>query len=163
MPQESTRIVTLEQAAREAADARANGRTVVLANGIFDLFHVGHLRYLEGAAAEGDHLVVALNDDASARRHKGDGRPFVPADERAEIVAALRCVWRVTLFAEDAVVNVIRTLRPDVHAKGTDYTEDSVPEKDVTAEVGGRTAIVGDPKDHSTTDVLQTILDAHAR
>lgn len=163
MSQESTRIVTLEAAARAAAQARTEGRTVVLANGIFDLFHVGHLRYLEGAAAEGDHLVVAINDDASARRHKGEGRPFVPEAERAEIVAALRCVWRVTLFSEDAVVNVIRTLRPDVHAKGTDYTEDNVPEKDVTAEVGGRTAIVGDPKDHSTTNVLQTILDAHAR
>jgi rfaE bifunctional protein nucleotidyltransferase chain/domain len=143
--------------AREAAGLRAAGRAVVLANGIFDLVHVGHVRYLEGARREGDFLVVAVNGDASARRLKGAGRPFQPAAERAEIVAALGCVDRVVVFEEDDVVGVLRALRPAVHAKGTDYTPDTVPEREVTAEIGGRTAIVGDPKDHSSTALLRAV------
>ena len=163
MSPESLRVRALEDVAREAEAERAAGRTVVLANGIFDLFHVGHVRYLEGAAAEGDFLVVAVNGDHCARQLKGEGRPFLSAAERAEIVAALRCVDRVVVFEETDVIRVLRTLRPDVHAKGTDYTPDTVPERDVTREIGGRTAIVGDPKDHSSTDLLRAILAVHRR
>ncbi|MFN8179452.1 MAG: adenylyltransferase/cytidyltransferase family protein [bacterium] len=136
-------------------------RVVVLANGVFDLFHVGHVRYLEGARREGDFLVVAINGDRVARRLKGEGRPFLPAVERAEIVGALACVDRVVIFEEPDVAAVLRALRPDVHAKGTDYTAGTVPERDVTASLGGRTAIVGDPKGHSSTDLLRTILAAY--
>jgi len=136
-------------------------RTVVLANGVFDLFHVGHVRYLRGARAEGDFLVVAVNADGSARALKGPGRPFMPEAERAELVAALACVDRVIVFPERDVSAVLARLRPDVHAKGTDYREDTVPEREVTRALGGRTAIVGDPKDHSSTDLLRTILAAH--
>ncbi|MCA9752604.1 MAG: adenylyltransferase/cytidyltransferase family protein [Gemmatimonadetes bacterium] len=155
--------MSLPEARREVEAAKAAGRTVVLANGIFDLFHVGHVRYLEGAAAEGDYLVVAVNGDACARELKGPGRPFLPAAERAEIVAALRCVDRVVVFEERDVISVLRALRPDVHAKGTDYTADTVPEREITREIGGRTAIVGDPKDHSTTDLLRAIRATLAR
>jgi rfaE bifunctional protein nucleotidyltransferase chain/domain len=153
----------LEAVAEEAARLRESGRTVVLANGIFDLFHVGHVRYLQGAAAEGDFLIVAINGDEGARRLKGEGRPFLPAIERAEIVAALGCVDRVVVFEEADVVRVLRIVRPAVHAKGTDYTPDTVPEREVTAEIGGRTAIVGDPKDHSSTDLLRVIRDSIGR
>jgi rfaE bifunctional protein nucleotidyltransferase chain/domain len=154
------KLRTLEAAAAEV-DALRGRRTVVLANGVFDLFHVGHVRYLQGARAEGDFLVVAINGDDSARRLKGPGRPFLPSAERAEILAALECVDRVLVFEEPDVGRVLRALRPDVHAKGTDYTTDSVPERDVTRSLGGRTAIVGDPKDHSSTDLLRSILAAH--
>jgi rfaE bifunctional protein nucleotidyltransferase chain/domain len=149
----------LDALAREAEELRARGVSVVLANGIFDLFHVGHVRYLQGARREGDFLIVAVNGDASARSLKGPGRPFLPADERAEIVAALQCVDRVVVFEERDVGALLRALRPAVHAKGTDYTADSVPEREITASYGGRTAIVGDPKDHSSTDLLRAILD----
>jgi rfaE bifunctional protein nucleotidyltransferase chain/domain len=145
-------------AAREIAELRKAGRTVVLANGVFDLFHVGHVRYLRGARAEGDFLVVAVNGDASTRRLKGSGRPFQPVEDRAAVVGALECVDRVVVFEEPTVEGVLRALRPDVHAKGTDYTEDTVPERAVTAGIGGRTAIVGDPKDHSSTDLIRRIL-----
>ncbi len=155
------KVRTLEEVVRDLGDVRQRGLAVVLANGIFDLFHVGHVRYLQGAAAEGDFLVVGVNGDECARRLKGAGRPFLPAVERAEIVASLECVDRVVIFEDVNVESLLRTLRPDVHAKGTDYTADSVPEREVTREVGGRTAIVGDPKDHSTTDVLRVILEAH--
>jgi len=132
-------------------------RGLVLANGIFDLLHVGHVRYLEGALAEGERLVVALNSDASARRLKGAGRPVVPLAERLEIVAALRCVDWVTWFEEDRVEGLLRLLRPAVHAKGTDYTVASVPERSVAEALGIRTAIAGDPKDHATSDLLRQL------
>ena len=136
---------------------RAEGNTVVLANGCFDLFHVGHVRYLEGAKALGDVLVVGINSDVQAHKLKGEGRPFTPETERAEIVAALRCVDFVSIFDEPTVEEVIRAIRPDVHAKGTDYTPDTVPEREIVREVGGRVAIVGDPKDHSSTDLIAAV------
>lgn len=128
---------------------------IVLANGCFDLLHVGHVRYLEAAKALGARLVVCVNGDAGVRELKGAGRPYTPENERAEIIAALACVDAVIIFQEKDVRALIRELRPAVHAKGTDYTADSVPERDVVREVGGRVAIVGDPKDHSSTDLLR--------
>ena len=145
--------------ARAAAD-RAAGRSVAFANGCFDLLHVGHLRYLESAAREADRLVVAINDDASVRGLKGEGRPILAAADRAELVAALRCVDYVVIFPEPTVGPLLEALRPDVHCKGTDYTVDSVPEREVVRAYGGRTAIVGDPKDHSTRDLLARIADS---
>jgi rfaE bifunctional protein nucleotidyltransferase chain/domain len=142
--------------ARVAAE-RAAGRTIAFANGVFDLLHVGHVRYLEGAAQEADVLVVALNDDASVRALKGEGRPILPAEARAELVAALRCVDYVVIFPELNVGPLLEALRPDVHCKGTDYTVDTVPEREVVKAYGGRTAIVGDPKDHSTRDLLARV------
>jgi rfaE bifunctional protein nucleotidyltransferase chain/domain len=139
-----------------AADRRA-GRTVALANGCFDLLHVGHVRYLEGASREADRLVVAINDDASVRGLKGAGRPILPAEARAELVAALRVVDYVVIFPEPNVERILRALKPDVHCKGTDYTPETVPERAVVAEYGGRVAIVGDPKDHSTKALLNRI------
>lgn len=132
---------------------RAAGRTIVLANGCFDLLHVGHVRYLQGARAEGDLLVVALNTDASVRGNKGPGRPLVPEQERAEVIAALGCVDYVTLFGESTADDLIRALRPNVHAKGTDWRAEDVPEAPTVAEIGGRVAIVGDPKTHSSTEL----------
>lgn len=158
MRESEEKIRSLEQLSAEVAALQSKGRVVVLANGVFDLFHVGHVRYLAGARREGDFLIVAVNSDESARCHKGPGRPFLPANERAEILAALQCVDRVVIFEEPDVERVLRALRPDVHAKGTDYTPDNVPEREVTASFGGRTAIVGDPKDHSSTDLLRNIL-----
>ena len=139
------------------ARARRAGKTVALANGIFDLFHVGHLRYLEGARALADVLVVAVNSDASTRRNKGPGRPVVPEAERAEIVAALACVDHVVVFGSKTVVPLIRKLRPDLHVKGTDYTPETIPEAAEVARYGGRAAVAGDPKDHSTTDLLRKL------
>lgn len=162
MPDSHAKVRSLERVAREARALRGDGVTVVLANGIFDLVHVGHIRYLQGARREGDFLVVAVNGDASARALKGAGRPFQPAADRAEIIAALSCVDRVVLFEERDVVGVLRALSPDVHAKGTDYTADTVPEREVTAALGGRTAIVGDPKDHSSTDLFRIIREGGA-
>ena len=137
------------------ADRRA-GRSVAFANGVFDLLHVGHVRYLQGAAEEGDRLIVAVNDDETASR-KGPGRPILKAAERAEIVAALRGVDYVVIFPEPTVDPLLRLLRPDVHCKGTDYTSDTVPERETVRAYGGRVAIVGDPKDHSTRDLLGRI------
>ena len=145
--------------ARAAVD-RAAGRSVAFANGCFDLLHVGHIRYLESAAREADRLVVAINDDASVRGLKGEGRPILAAADRAELVAALRCVDYVVIFPEPTVGPLLEALRPDVHCKGTDYTVDSVPEREVVRAYGGRTAIVGDPKDHSTRDLLARIADS---
>lgn len=142
-------------AAAVAADRRA-GRTIALANGVFDLLHVGHVRYLQAAAAEADRLVVGVNDDATAAA-KGPGRPILTASVRAELVAALRGVHYVTIFSEPTVTELLALLRPDVHCKGTDYTADTVPERDVVRAYGGRVAIVGDPKDHSTRDLLARI------
>ncbi len=138
-----------------AADRQA-GRTIAFANGCFDLLHVGHIRYLQAAAAEADRLIVAVNDDEVAAQ-KGPGRPIVPAADRAAMVAALRGVDYVVIFPEPTVSPLLELLRPDVHCKGTDYTAASVPERDTVLGYGGRIAIVGDPKDHSTRDLLARI------
>lgn len=142
---------------RETATAREAGSTIVLANGCFDLFHVGHVRYLTAAKALGDVLVVGVNSDQQARRLKGEGRPFIPESERAELVSALRCVDLVTIFDEPTVEELIRAIRPDFHAKGTDYTTETVPERDIVRECGGTVAIVGDPKDHSSTNMIEAV------
>ncbi len=136
---------------------RRKGARVVLANGCFDLFHVGHIRYLAGAKSLGDILIVGINSDLQVRQLKGENRPFMPEGERAEIVSALRFVDFVTIFDEPTVTELIRAVRPDFHAKGTDYTTDSVPEREIVREYGGKVAIVGDPKDHSSTDLIQKV------
>jgi D-glycero-beta-D-manno-heptose 1-phosphate adenylyltransferase len=151
------KVVSREQLAECVRGERAAGRTIAFANGCFDILHVGHIRYLESAAREGDVLVVALNDDASVRQLKGEGRPILPASDRAELVAALRCVDYVVIFSESTVGPLLTALRPDVHCKGTDYSIESVPERDIVRAYGGRTAIVGDPKDHSTRELLARI------
>jgi rfaE bifunctional protein nucleotidyltransferase chain/domain len=133
---------------------RGNGKSIAFANGIFDLLHVGHVRYLQAAAGEADVLVVGVNGDDSTRALKGEGRPLADEKERAEIVAAIRGVGYVTVFHDTSPVKLIEALKPDVHCKGTDYTPDSVPEREAVRAYGGRVAIVGDPKDHSTTDIL---------
>jgi rfaE bifunctional protein nucleotidyltransferase chain/domain len=136
------------------AHDRANGKTIALANGCFDLLHVGHIRYLRASAAEGDRLVVAINDDPSVAALKGRGQPILPAADRAELVAAVRGVDYVVVFGEATVERLLTLVRPDVHCKGTDYSIDTVPERDVVRAYGGRTAIVGDPKTHATRDLL---------
>lgn len=143
--------VSLEEAKVRVAAARERGATVALANGVFDLFHVGHLRYLEGAKALADVLVVAVNSDVSTRANKGPDRPVIPEAERAEIVAGLACTDWVVLFDQKDVREVIQALRPDVQVKGTDYTPDTIPEAELVRSYGGTVAIAGDPKDHSTT------------
>ncbi len=148
------RRITFEELPALRAEATAAGRTLALANGIFDLFHVGHLRYLQGARAEADLLVVAVNSDLSTRLNKGPDRPIVPEAERVEILEALECVDRLVVFDAKDVVPVIRALRPDVHVKGTDYTPETIPEADEVRAYGGRVAVAGDPKDHSTTDLV---------
>lgn len=150
------KILSREQLVEAVAADRRAGRTIALANGIFDLLHVGHVRYLQAAAAEADRLVVAVNDDPVAAL-KGPGRPILPATVRAELVAALRGVSYVTIFPEPTVAELLQLLKPDVHCKGTDYTPDTVPERDVVRAYGGRVAIVGDPKNHSTRDLLARI------
>jgi rfaE bifunctional protein nucleotidyltransferase chain/domain len=149
-------IVTREQLVEAVTRERAKGRTIAFANGCFDLLHVGHVRYLQAAAQEADCLVVAINDDGTAAA-KGPGRPIVPAADRARLVAAIRGVDYVTVFSEATVAPLLTLLEPDVHCKGTDYTVDSVPERDTVRAYGGRIAIVGDPKDHSTRDLLARI------
>jgi rfaE bifunctional protein nucleotidyltransferase chain/domain len=149
--------VQREQLAELAKQWRAQGEKIILTNGIFDLLHVGHVRYLRGAKELGGKVVVAVNSDSSARALKGEGRPHMSEQERAEILAALHDVDAVVIFPEKDVTAIIRELRPDVHAKGTDYTEASVPEGALVRELGGRVAIVGDPKDHSSTDVIAKI------
>jgi D-glycero-beta-D-manno-heptose 1-phosphate adenylyltransferase len=150
-------IVNRRELAELVTRWRASGETITLANGCFDLLHVGHVRYLQGAKALGGRLVVALNSDASVRRLKGAGRPAMPEQERAEIVCALACVDAVVVFDEPDVRTLIREIRPDVQAKGTDYTAESVPERDEVMAHGGRVAIVGDPKDHSTSELLSRL------
>ncbi|HTO13315.1 MAG TPA: adenylyltransferase/cytidyltransferase family protein [Candidatus Binatia bacterium] len=146
-----------EAAGALAARLRAEGKRVVLANGVFDLLHVGHVRYLTAARALGDVLFVGVNGDAAVRRLKGPGRPLMPAAERVELLAALRPVDHVVVFDEDTADRLVSLLRPDVHAKGTDYTAASVPEAASVEAVGGRVAIVGDPKAHATRDVIARI------
>jgi rfaE bifunctional protein nucleotidyltransferase chain/domain len=152
------RVLTESALAAALADERALGRRIAFANGHFDLVHVGHLRYLEAAAAEADVLVVAINDDASVERLKGRGRPIVPATERAELLAALNPVDYVTIFAGDSPATLLAHLRPDVHCKGTDYgSPERVPEFGVVRSYGGQTRLVGDPKDHATSDLIQKV------
>lgn len=147
-------ILSREELVTRINVERKNGSRVVLANGCFDVLHVGHVRYLAGARELGNVLVVGVNSDEQVARLKGPGRPILPANERAELVAALESVTYVTVFNEPTVAELLLALKPDVHAKGTDYTEDSVPERDVVRSYGGRVAIVGDPKDHSTSAIL---------
>jgi rfaE bifunctional protein nucleotidyltransferase chain/domain len=149
-------ICTLAEAQAFREEARRRGKLVAVANGAFDLLHVGHVRYLEGAkqAAGEGFLIVGVNSDASVRALKGPRRPFVPERERAELVAALRCVDRVVLFDESTAATLLNALRPDLHVKGTDYTPESVPERELVASFGGRTLVAGDAKDHSTTDLI---------
>ncbi|MCU0701969.1 MAG: adenylyltransferase/cytidyltransferase family protein [Myxococcaceae bacterium] len=149
--------VTLDEAAALTRAWRQQGQTVALANGAFDLLHVGHVRYLQGARALADRLVVAVNSDASTRRLKGVGRPVVPEEERAELVAALACTDAVLVFSEPDVRGVIRALRPDVHVKGTDYSPETIPERDEVLAYGGRVAVAGDPKDHSTSELVKRL------
>lgn len=157
MQDSASRILDRNRLIARVAIARKNGARIVLANGCFDLLHVGHVRYLEGARALGDVLVVGINSDEQAHLLKGEGRPFVPERERAETIASLRAVSFVTIFPEPTVEALIRAIRPDIHAKGTDYTEETVPERDVVRSYGGRVMIVGDPKDHSSTEMVRRV------
>ncbi len=152
------KILSRHELAHRVEQWRRAGERIILGNGNFDLLHVGHVRYLRGAKALGGKLVVAINSDESVRALKGEGRPVMPAEERAEIVAALADVDAVVIFSELDVRTLIREIRPDIQAKGTDYTVDSVPERDALAEYGGRVAIVGDPKDHSTSEIIRSRL-----
>ena len=150
-------VASLETVLETVAQARSKGAAVVLTNGAFDMLHVGHVRYLQGAAQQGDIVVTAVNSDSSVRHSKGPSRPVIPEQERAELVAALGVVDWVVLFDEPTVTGVIERLRPEVHAKGTDYSPESVPERSVVESYGGRVAIVGDPKDHSTTELVERL------
>jgi D-glycero-beta-D-manno-heptose 1-phosphate adenylyltransferase len=154
MGKTAAEILDRESLVSRIRGERERGRTIVLANGCFDILHVGHVRYLDAAAKLGDVLVVGINSDAEARRLKGAGRPLVSERERAEIVAAVRSVDVVTIFSEPTVEALIEAIRPDFHAKGTDYTPDTVPEREAVRSYGGKVAIVGDPKDHSSTDLI---------
>jgi rfaE bifunctional protein nucleotidyltransferase chain/domain len=156
-------VLTEAALAAAVATDRAAGLTIALANGCFDLLHVGHLRYLQASAAEADRLIVAVNDDRSVAALKGANRPILPAADRAELVSALRGVTYVVVFGDATVERLLRRLRPDVHCKGTDYTVDTVPEHAVVKEYGGRTAIVGDPKNHATRDLLAQIANPEPR
>ena len=153
------KVMEIGELVQRLAPLRKAGSTIALANGLFDILHVGHLRYLEGARLEADILVVAINSDASARRLKGPSRPVVPEKERAELVAGFSCVDHALLFAADNVERVLHELRPDVHCKGTDYTDETVPEREVALSLGIRIAIVGDPKRHATRDLIRQIRD----
>ena len=151
------RVVGRDELVRLIATFRRNKESVALANGCFDLLHVGHIRYLQGAKLEADRLVVAINDDSSVTAIKGAGRPTLPASARAELVSALLVVDAVVIFSGLTVNDLLRTIQPDVHCKGTDYTVETVPERETVLAYGGRTAIVGDPKGHSTRDLLARI------
>ncbi len=153
----TAKIRSLHEVQREVEAARARGRRIVLANGCFDLLHVGHVRYLQAARQLGDLLIVGVNSDAAVRALKGEGRPLMPASERAEIIAALACVDYVVIFDGVTVAELLRALRPDVHAKGTDYTPETVPEREIVRAYGGQVAIVGDPKSHSSRDLIARI------
>jgi rfaE bifunctional protein nucleotidyltransferase chain/domain len=153
-------VLTRDELAARVARGRGEGTTFAFANGAFDLLHVGHIRYLEGARREADRLIVAVNDDRSVRALKGGSRPILPAADRAELVAALRAVDYVVIFHEPTVAALLDRLRPDVHCKGTDYTVETVPERETVVSYGGRIAIVGDPKGHSTSDLLERLKGA---
>jgi len=152
----TSKILNREGLAQQVARWRSEGHSITLANGCFDLLHVGHIRYLHAAKQLGGCLIVAVNSDDSVRALKGEGRPIMPAEERAEILAALTDVDAVVIFPESDVRGLIREIHPDVQAKGTDYTVDSVPEGDLVREYGGRVAIVGDPKDHSASEIIRS-------
>ena len=154
---DKTIILNRDDLISRVTEARKIDSKIVLANGCFDLFHVGHIRYLTGAKQLGDLLVVGINSDRQVRQLKGEGRPFMPENERAEIVAAIRFVDVVTVFDEPTVEELIMAIRPDFHAKGTDYTTETVPEREIVRAYGGQVAIVGDPKDHSSTDMISVI------
>lgn len=159
-------ILTRSGLMERVAETRSAGTKIILANGCFDLLHVGHVRYLEGAKALGGFLVVGINSDRQVLGLKGAGRPYMPEDERAEIVAAFRFVDAVTIFDEPTVEELIKAIRPDFHAKGTDYTTETVPEREIVRSYGGRVAIVGDPKDHSSSELIETVFkrrDAETR
>lgn len=153
----TSRILERENLVARVNAEKEKGRSVVLANGCFDVLHAGHVRYLEGARALGDILVVGINSDNQVTRLKGQGRPILPELDRAEIVASLKAVDLVTIFDEPTVTELLLAIRPDIHAKGTDYTEETVPERDVVWSIGGRVRIVGDPKDHSTSEMLRKV------
>jgi D-glycero-beta-D-manno-heptose 1-phosphate adenylyltransferase len=150
-------ILTDNELITVVARDRVEGRTIAFANGCFDLLHVGHVRYLQGAAAQADRLIVAVNDDGSVARLKGPGRPVLTARDRAELVAALRGVDYVVVFDDPTVARLLTLIQPDVHCKGTDYTVESVPERAIVEAYGGRTAIVGDPKNHATRELISRI------
>jgi D-glycero-beta-D-manno-heptose 1-phosphate adenylyltransferase len=154
----SSKILSRGELRQRVAEWRAAGEKITLANGAFDLLHVGHVRYLHAAKDLGGNLVVAVNSDDSVRKLKGEGRPLMPAEERAEILAALADVDAIVIFSEPDVRALVREIRPDFHAKGTDYTAESVPEAETVRECGGRVVIVGDPKDHSTTEIIRSRL-----
>ena len=156
-PDAISRIVTRSELIAAVKDARTHSRKIVFANGCFDVLHVGHIRYLEAARALGDILIVAINSDEQARLLKGKDRPILPQDQRAEIVSSLEAVDLVTIFNEPTVTELLLALKPDIHAKGTDYTEQTVPERDVVRSFGGQVAIVGDPKNHSSSDMIEKI------
>lgn len=157
-----TKILTREELKRRVVHWRAAGEKITLANGCFDLLHVGHIRYLRAAKQLGGRLIVAINSDHSVHNLKGEGRPLMPAEERAEILAALSDVDAVVIFSEPDVRALVREIRPDIQAKGTDYTAERVPERDVVVECGGRVEIVGDPKDHSATGIIRKLEQRHS-
>jgi D-glycero-beta-D-manno-heptose 1-phosphate adenylyltransferase len=158
-----TKIKGIDELGIIAEKLHASGKKIVFANGCFDLLHVGHVRYLQSARRLGDVLILGINGDDSVAALKGKGRPLQPEADRIEILASLECVDYVLLFNEPTVDDILRTLRPDIHAKGTDYTEENVPERNTVQSYGGRVAIAGDPKDHSTRDVIQAILAKQGR
>jgi len=152
-----TRILGRSELIKAVEAARSRHERIVFANGCFDILHAGHVRYLVAAKALGDLLIVAINSDEQARLLKGEGRPLLPQDQRAEIVSSLEAVDFVTIFDEPTVTELLLALKPDIHAKGTDYTEDTVPERDVVRSFGGRVAIAGDPKNHSSTQMIEKL------
>ena len=153
-------VYSIKELLPVVSEARNSGSQIILTNGCFDLFHVGHIRYLQAAKALDGFLIVGINSDEQVRRLKGAGRPYMPEKERAEMLSALRSVDAVTIFDEPTVESLIRTLRPDIHAKGTDYTRENVPERSIVIECGGRVEIVGDPKDHSSSELISSISSA---
>src|SRR5438552_8241855 len=153
----TTRILERRDLLAVVEAAKRKGSRIVLANGCFDVLHVGHVRYLEAAKALGDLLIVGINSDKQTRRLKGAGRPLLPQEQRAEIISSIEAVDFVTIFEEPTVEQLLLALKPDIHAKGTDYTEDSVPERDVVRSFGGQVAIVGDPKDHSSSKIIEKL------
>jgi rfaE bifunctional protein nucleotidyltransferase chain/domain len=155
------KIKTREQLARIAVKLKKQGKKIVFANGCFDVLHVGHVRFLQGAKAKGDVLILGLNSDASVRKLKGKGRPLVPEKERAELMSAFEFIDYVTIFGEQTVEKTLRIIKPDFHAKGTDYTKDTVPERGIAEELGIKIAIVGDKKNHSTKDLIKTIVERY--